>query len=82
MMKTEHHIHERGCYLTASNGSSVIVDLPGHCPGARQHRHAAEQQHYVPGMRIHSAVKTDLPQGESWPVAPSWPARNPRGIGT
>ena len=27
VMKTEHHIHERGCYLTASNGSSVIVDL-------------------------------------------------------
>lgn len=27
VMKTEHHIRERGCYLSAENGSSAIVDL-------------------------------------------------------
>ncbi len=58
VMKTAHQVRERGCYLMAENGSSVIVDLADHSAPARQHRHAAEQQHYVCGVRLHSAVKS------------------------
>lgn len=66
-MKTEHHIHERGCYLTASNGSSVIVDLsPAIAREPDSIVTPPNSSIMFPECASIPLLKTDLPQGESW----------------
>ena len=67
VMKTEHHIHERGCYLTASNGSSVIVDLsPAIAREPDSIVTPPNSSIMFPECASIPLLKTDLPQGESW----------------
>ena len=67
VMKTERHIHERGCYLTASNGSSVIVDLsPAIAREPDSIVTPPNSSIMFPECASIPLLKTDLPQGESW----------------
>lgn len=67
VMKTEHQIRERGCYLAARNGTSVIVDLS---PDVTR---LPDSIVTPPNSSIMFAecaaiplLKTDLPPGERW----------------
>ncbi|WP_432224459.1 DUF2264 domain-containing protein [Enterobacter wuhouensis] len=67
VMKTEHRIRERGCYLAAENGSSVIVDLSPAI--ARQPDSIVTPPNssiMFPECASIPLLKTDLPPGESW----------------
>ncbi|WP_326468388.1 DUF2264 domain-containing protein [Enterobacter wuhouensis] len=67
VMKTEHQIRERGCYLAAENGSSLIVDLSPAI--ARQPDSIVTPPNssiMFPECASIPLLKTDLPPGESW----------------
>lgn len=67
VMKTEHQIRERGCYLAAENGSSVIVDLS---PAIKRLPDSIvtppNSSIMFPECATIPLLKTDIPQGESW----------------
>lgn len=66
-MKTEHRIRERGCYLAAENGSSVIVDLsPAITRLPDSIVTPPNSSIMFPECASIPLLKTDLPQGESW----------------
>ncbi len=66
-MKTAHRVRERGCYLLAENGSSVIVDLS---PIIQRQPDSIVTPPNSSIMFAECAsiplLKADLPQGESW----------------
>ena len=66
-MKTAHQVRERGCYLMAENGSSVIVDLS---PIIQRQPDSIVTPPNSSIMFAECAsiplLKADLPQGESW----------------
>jgi len=67
VMKTEQQIRERGCYLAAENGSSLIVDLSPAI--ARQPDSIVTPPNssiMFPECASIPLLKTDLPPGESW----------------
>lgn len=67
VIKTEHQIRERGCYLAAENGSSVIVDLSpaiARVPGSIVT--PPNSSIMFPECAAIPLLKTDIPQGESW----------------
>ncbi|EMW0513234.1 DUF2264 domain-containing protein [Enterobacter mori] len=67
VMKTEHQIHERGCYLAAENGSSVIVDLsPAITRLPDSIVTPPNSSIMFPACATIPLLKTDIPQGESW----------------
>lgn len=67
VMKTEHQIHERGCYLAAENGSSVIVDLsPAIMRLPDSIVTPPNSSIMFPECATIPLLKTDIPQGESW----------------
>jgi len=67
VMKTEHRIRERGCYLAAENGSSVIVDLsPAITRLPDSIVTPPNSSIMFPECASIPLLKTDLPQGESW----------------
>ncbi|EPV5022899.1 DUF2264 domain-containing protein [Enterobacter hormaechei] len=67
VMKTAHQVRERGCYLLAENGSSVIVDLS---PIIQRQPDSIVTPPNSSIMFAECAsiplLKADLPQGESW----------------
>ncbi|MBA7751869.1 DUF2264 domain-containing protein [Enterobacter sp. RHBSTW-01064] len=67
VMKTEHQIRERGCYLAAENGSSVIVDLsPAITRLPDSIVTPPNSSIMFPACATIPLLKTDIPQGESW----------------
>ncbi|WP_421511027.1 DUF2264 domain-containing protein [Enterobacter sp. JS8-1] len=67
VMKTEHQIRERGCYLAAENGSSVIVDLsPAITRLPDSIVTPPNSSIMFPECATIPLLKTDIPQGESW----------------
>lgn len=67
VMKTEHQIRERGCYLAAENGSSVIVDLsPAITRLPDSIVTPPNSSIMFPACAAIPLLKTDIPQGESW----------------
>ncbi|EPC4045260.1 DUF2264 domain-containing protein [Enterobacter mori] len=67
VMKTEHQIRERGCYLAAENGSSVIVDLsPAIMRLPDSIVTPPNSSIMFPECATIPLLKTDIPQGESW----------------
>lgn len=67
VMKTEQQIRERGCYLAAENGSSLIVDLSPAI--ARQPDSIVTPPNssiMFPECASIPLLKTDIPPGESW----------------
>lgn len=66
-MKTAHQVRDRGCYLMAENGSSVIVDLS---PTIQRQPDSIVTPPNSSIMFAECAsiplLKADLPQGESW----------------
>ena len=67
VMKTEHQIRERGCYLKAENGSSVIVDLsPAITRLPDSIVTPPNSSIMFPECATIPLLKTDIPQGESW----------------
>lgn len=67
VMKTEHQIRERGCYLAAENGSSVIVDLsPAITRLPDSIVTPPNSSIMFPECAAIPLLKTDIPQGESW----------------
>lgn len=67
VMKTEHQIRERGCYLAAGNGSSVIVDLsPAITRLPDSIVTPPNSSIMFPECATIPLLKTDIPQGESW----------------
>lgn len=67
VMKTEHQIHERGCYLAAENGSSLIVDLsPAITRLPDSIVTPPNSSIMFPACASIPLLKTDLPPGESW----------------
>ena len=67
VMKTEHQIRERGCYLAAENGSSVIVDLsPAITRLPDSIVTPPNSSIMFPACASIPLLKTDLPPGESW----------------
>ncbi len=67
VMKTAHQVRDRGCYLMAENGSSVIVDLS---PVIHRQPDSIVTPPNSSIMFAECAsiplLKADLPQGESW----------------
>lgn len=67
VIKTDPQIRDRGCYLAASNGSSVIVDLS---PALTRQPDSLVTPPNSSVMFAECAsiplLKTELPQGESW----------------
>ena len=67
VMKTEHQIRERGCYLAAGNGSSVIVDLsPAITRLPDSIVTPPNSSIMFPECAAIPLLKTDIPRGESW----------------
>lgn len=67
VMKTEHQIRERGCYLAAENGSSVIVDLsPAITRLPDSIVTPPNSSIMFPECAAIPLLKTDIPRGESW----------------
>ena len=67
VIKTEHQIRERGCYLAAENGSSVIVDLsPAIARVPDSIVTPPNSSIMFPECAAIPLLKTDIPQGESW----------------
>lgn len=67
VMKTEHQIRERGCYLAAENGSSLIVDLsPAITRLPDSIVTPPNSSIMFPACASIPLLKTDLPPGESW----------------
>lgn len=67
VMKTEHQIRERGCYLVAKNGSSAIVDLsPAITRVPDSIVTPPNSSIMFPECAAIPLLKTDIPQGESW----------------
>ena len=67
VMKTEHQIRERGCYLAAENGSSVIVDLsPAITRLPDSIITPPNSSIMFPECAAIPLLKTDIPRGESW----------------
>lgn len=67
VMKTEHQIRERGCYLAAGNGSSVIVDLsPAIMRLPDSIVTPPNSSIMFPECAAIPLLKTDIPRGESW----------------
>jgi hypothetical protein len=67
VMKTAHQIRERGCYLAAENGSSVIVDLsPAITRLPDSIVTPPNSSIMFPECAAIPLLKTDIPQGESW----------------
>ncbi|OXL39475.1 hypothetical protein CA284_15260 [Enterobacter mori] len=67
VMKTEHQIRERGCYLAAENGISVIVDLsPAITRLPDSIVTPPNSSIMFPECATIPLLKTDIPQGESW----------------
>ncbi|MHA0864202.1 DUF2264 domain-containing protein [Enterobacter wuhouensis] len=67
VMKTEHQIRERGCYLAAENGSSAIVDLsPAITRLPDSIVTPPNSSIMFPECAAIPLLKTDIPQGESW----------------
>jgi hypothetical protein len=67
VMKTEHQIRERGCYLKAENGSSAIVDLsPAITRLPDSIVTPPNSSIMFPECAAIPLLKTDIPQGESW----------------
>ena len=67
VMKTEHQIRERGCYLAAGNGSSVIVDLsPAITRLPDSIITPPNSSIMFPECAAIPLLKTDIPRGESW----------------
>lgn len=67
VMKTEHQIRERGCYLAAENGSSVIVDLsPAITRLPDSIVTPPNSSIMFPECATIPLLKTDIPRGESW----------------
>ncbi|WP_296240995.1 DUF2264 domain-containing protein [uncultured Enterobacter sp.] len=67
VMKTEHQIRERGCYLKAENGSSAIVDLsPAIMRVPDSLVTPPNSSIMFPECAAIPLLKTDIPQGESW----------------
>ncbi|MGN7790465.1 DUF2264 domain-containing protein [Enterobacter sp. 22452] len=67
VMKTEHQIRERGCYLAAKNGSSAIVDLsPAITRVPDSIVTPPNSSIMFPECAAIPLLKTDIPQGESW----------------
>lgn len=67
VMKTEPRIRERGCYLAAANGSSVIVDLSPRI--LRQPDGIVTPPNssiMFPECATIPLLKSEIPQGESW----------------
>ncbi|MRS89773.1 DUF2264 domain-containing protein [Enterobacteriaceae bacterium RIT714] len=67
VMKTDHQLREKGCYLHADNGSSVIVDLS---PDLSRQPDSIVTPPNSSVMFAECAsipvLTADLPQGESW----------------
>lgn len=67
VMKTEHQIRERGCYLAAENGSSAIVDLsPAITRLPDSIITPPNSSIMFPECAAIPLLKTDIPRGESW----------------
>lgn len=67
VMKTEHQISERGCYLAAGNGSSAIVDLsPAITRLPDSIVTPPNSSIMFPECATIPLLKTDIPRGESW----------------
>ncbi|EKS6727857.1 DUF2264 domain-containing protein [Enterobacter mori] len=67
VMKTEHQIRERGCYLAAGNGSSAIVDLsPAITRLPDSIITPPNSSIMFPECAAIPLLKTDIPRGESW----------------
>lgn len=67
VMKTEHQIRERGCYLAAGNGSSAIVDLsPAITRLPDSIVTPPNSSIMFPECATIPLLKTDIPRGESW----------------
>ncbi|MCG5129118.1 DUF2264 domain-containing protein [Enterobacter mori] len=67
VMKTAHQIRERGCYLAAENGSSVIVDLsPAITRLPDSIVTPPNSSIMFPECAAIPLLKTTIPQGESW----------------
>jgi hypothetical protein len=67
VMKTEHQIRERGCYLKAENGSSAIVDLsPAITRLPDSIVTPPNSSIMFPECAAIPLLKTNIPQGESW----------------
>lgn len=67
VMKTEHQIRERGCYLAAENGSSAIVDLSPVIARVPDSIVTPPNSSIMfPECAAIPLLKTDIPQGESW----------------
>ena len=67
VMKTEHQIRERGCYLAAKNGSSAIVDLSPVIARVPDSIVTPPNSSIMfPECAAIPLLKTDIPQGESW----------------
>lgn len=67
VMKTEHQIRERGCYLKAENGSSAIVDLSPAITRVPDSLVTPPNSSIMfPECAAIPLLKTDIPQGESW----------------
>ncbi|HDR2543252.1 TPA: DUF2264 domain-containing protein [Enterobacter mori] len=67
VMKTEHQIRERGCYLAAGNGSSAIVDLsPAIMRLPDSIVTPPNSSIMFPECATIPLLKTDIPRGESW----------------
>ncbi|WP_336666141.1 DUF2264 domain-containing protein [Enterobacter mori] len=67
VMKTAHQIRERGCYLAAENGSSVIFDLsPAITRLPDSIVTPPNSSIMFPECAAIPLLKTDIPQGESW----------------
>ncbi|MCY0772511.1 DUF2264 domain-containing protein [Enterobacter cloacae complex sp. 2022EL-00788] len=67
VMKTDHQLRERGCYLSAENGSSVIVDLS---PAISRQPDSIvtppNSSVMFPACASIPLLKTEIPPGESW----------------
>ncbi|MBX8461651.1 DUF2264 domain-containing protein [Enterobacter sp. RIT637] len=67
VMKTEHQIRERGCYLKAENGSSAIVDLSPAITRVPDSLVTPPNSSIMfPECAAIPLLKTDIPLGESW----------------
>ena len=67
VMKTDHQIRERGCYLQAENGSSAIVDLSPVIARVPDSLVTPPNSSIMfPECAAIPLLKTDIPQGESW----------------